>query len=82
MRLVGAKKGFIRRPFLLEGAMTGLIGGMLAWLLTWGTYRSVYAFLFEVAWIPPSWVMSGIGTGVVFGAIASSFAIRRYLREV
>jgi cell division transport system permease protein len=82
MRLVGAKKESIRRPFLLEGAMTGLIGGMIAWLLTWGTYRSVYAFLFHVAWLPPSWVMGGIGTGVVFGAIASSFAIRRYLREV
>jgi cell division transport system permease protein len=82
MRLVGAKKGFIRRPFLLEGAMAGLIGGLIAWLLTWGTYRSVYAFLFEVAWIPPVWIFAGLSTGVVFGAVASSLAIRRYLREI
>ena len=49
MRLVGAKNGFIRRPFLLEGAMAGLLGGLLAWALTYATYRGVYATLFEVA---------------------------------
>lgn len=30
MRLVGATDRFIRRPFLLEGAMKGLVGGLLA----------------------------------------------------
>ena len=41
MRLVGATNGFIRRPFLLEGAMAGLAGALLAWGLTYGTYRGV-----------------------------------------
>ncbi len=83
MRLVGATNGFIRGPFLLEGAITGLIGGVLAWLMTWGTYRGAYAFLqFEVAWIPPTWIFAGLATGAVFGAIASTLAIGRHLREV
>lgn len=82
MRLVGAKNGFIRRPFLLEGAIAGLIGGGLAWLMTWGTYRGVYAFLFEVAWIPPTWIFAGLASGALFGAIASTLAIGRHLREV
>ena len=82
MRLVGARNSFIRRPFLLEGAMAGLLGGLLAWLLTYAVYRIVYAYLFAVAWIPGSWVLAGMGTGVVFGAVASALAIRRHLREV
>ena len=82
MRLVGAKNGFIRRPFLLEGAIAGFLGGLLAWVLTYATYRGVYAFLFAVAWIPPTWVAAGMGAGVAFGAMASGLAIRRHLREV
>ena len=82
MRLVGAKNSFIRRPFLLEGAMAGLAGGLLAWALTYATYRGVYAYLFEVAWVPASWVVAGLVAGTAFGAISSALAIRRHLREV
>ena len=82
MRLVGAKNSFIRRPFLLEGAMAGLAGGILAWALTYATYRGVYAYLFEVAWVPTSWVVAGLVAGTAFGAVSSALAIRRHLREV
>lgn len=82
MRLVGAKNGFIRRPFLLEGAMAGLIGGLLAWAFTYGTYRGVYAYLFELAWVPTAWVALGLLAGGGFGAVSSALAIRRHLREV
>ncbi|MDH3270234.1 MAG: ABC transporter permease [Gemmatimonadota bacterium] len=82
MRLVGAKNGFIRRPFLLEGAMAGLAGALLAWSLTYGTYRGVYAYLFEIAWVPGTWVVLGLVAGTAFGAVASALAIRRHLREI
>ncbi len=82
MRLVGATNGFIRRPFLLEGAISGLVGGVLAWFLTYLTYRGVYAFLFAVAWIPSEWIAGGIAAGMAFGVLASALAIRRHLREV
>ena len=82
MRLVGAKNSFIHRPFLLEGAMAGLLGGLAAWALTYATYRGVYAYLFAVAWIPGEWITLGVVTGTVFGALASGLAIRRHLREV
>lgn len=82
MRLVGATNGFIRRPFLLEGALTGLGGGLLAVLLTWGAHRGVQEFLFSLEWIPRPWVLVGIGGGTLFGILASGLAVRRYLREI
>ena len=83
MRLVGAKNGFIRRPFLLEGAMTGLLGGVLAVVLTWGTYRVVLEVLeFQLSWMPASWVVAGVLAGSAFGFLSSGLALRRYLREV
>lgn len=82
MQLVGATNGYIRRPFLLEGAMTGLLGGLLAVLFTWGTHQAVYHFLFTLDWIPTTWVWGGLGAGVVFGVLASGLAVRRYLREI
>jgi cell division transport system permease protein len=82
MQLVGATNGYIRRPFLLEGAITGLLGGLLAALLTWGMHQAVYHFLFTLEWIPQAWVLGGIGAGVLFGVLASGLAVRRYLREI
>ena len=82
MRLVGATNGFIRLPFLMEGAMSGLLGALLAWALTYLVYRGVYAFLFAVAWVPSTWIAGGIGAGMVFGVAASGLAIRRHLKEV
>jgi cell division transport system permease protein len=35
-KLIGATDGWIRRPFLYFGAVTGLIGGVAAWLMVWG----------------------------------------------
>lgn len=82
MRLVGATNGFIRRPFLLEGAIAGLLGGLLAWALTYGTYRGVYTYLFELAWVPSAWVAIGLASGGAFGALSSGLAVRRHLRDV
>jgi cell division transport system permease protein len=82
MRLVGAKDGFIRRPFVLEGAMAGALGAVVAVLLTWATWRAVSSLIFEIDWIPLGWMGAGLAIGVVFGMLASSLAVRRHLREV
>lgn len=82
MRLVGARDSFIRRPFLLEGALTGFAGGLLAVLLTFFVFLSVYRFIFRVEWIPFPWVATGVGAGMVVGLLASRLAVARYLREI
>ncbi len=82
MRLVGATHGFIRRPFLLEGALTGILGGGLAVALTYASYLGVSRLIFRLEWIPLEWVVAGMAAGGLFGLLASAFALRRYLREV
>ncbi|GMR12122.1 MAG: permease-like cell division protein FtsX [Gemmatimonadota bacterium] len=82
MQLVGARNGFIRRPFLVEGAITGLLGGLLALALTYGTFWVVYRYLFSLAWIPADWAGLGLLSGTLFGVFATGVAVRKYLREV
>lgn len=82
MRLVGAKDSLIWRPFLLEGAATGLVGGLLAVTMTWLSHQAVHRFLFPIHWIPGTWVAAGVGIGILFGILASNLAVRRYLKEV
>ncbi|MGI9628531.1 MAG: cell division protein FtsX [Longimicrobiales bacterium] len=82
MRLVGAKDGFIRRPFLLEGAFTGVVGGAAATALTWATFKTLQRFLQDLSWIPLSWILAGVAAGGFFGMLASAVAVRRHLREV
>lgn len=81
MRLVGATDGFIRRPFLLEGLVTGLLGAGVALGLTYGTYGILIRSEFRIEWLPDLWAGAGLAAGGLLGVIASSVALRRYLRE-
>ncbi len=38
MKMVGATNSFIRLPFVVEGLVLGLLGGVLAFLAEWGLY--------------------------------------------
>lgn len=91
MRLVGASNFYIQMPFLLEGAIAGLIGGVIAW----GLLAAVYQFLVlgvlkpQLVGVIDQWigwhVMVGtapiiIGVGVIVAVLSSFVTIRRYLR--
>jgi cell division transport system permease protein len=82
MRLVGATDGFIRRPFVIEGMLTGIIGAILAVLATWGVYRLLSGSVFELEWLPAGWLMAGLAGGALVGLAASAIAVRRHLREI
>ncbi len=82
MRLVGATDGFIRRPFVIEGLLTGVLGGLLALALTWGAFRVLSRSVFALEWLPPHWLLAGVVAGALFGAVASMLAVRHHLREV
>lgn len=39
LALVGASRTFVRVPFLLEGTLQGLLGGLIALFVVWGAYE-------------------------------------------
>ena len=80
MQLVGAENSFIRRPLLIEGGLTGALGGVLAIGLTYVTFKAVSQYLFSIVWIPPVWSVLGILTGILFGVTSSYFAVRKHLK--
>lgn len=82
MRLVGATNGFIRRPFLLEGLVTGGLGSLLALPATYLVYRLLSDSVLELQWMPDSWVVFGLAVGALFGVVASARAVRRHLQEI
>lgn len=82
MQLVGATHRFIRRPFLLEGLVTGVLGAGVALSLTYATYRVIFNAVFQLEWMPDSWVAVGLAAGGLLGTLASGAAVRRHLREL
>jgi len=82
MQLVGATDAFVRRPFVIEGFVTGLLGGALALPATWGVYRALSGSVIDLHWLPPVWIAVGITAGALLGVIASARAVRRHVREL
>jgi cell division transport system permease protein len=82
MQTVGATDGYIRRPFLVEGLLTGLGGGLLALGLTWGAYAAIERTLVSLAWLPDPWVAGGLALAGLLGILAAWRAVRRELRRI
>lgn len=81
MQLVGATDGFIRRPFLIEGAMKGILGGALALLMTWAAMQLVERYLhFKTVFFDSRLALLGIVVGMMIGLVGSSLSVGRHLR--
>ena len=91
MRNVGARNGFIRSPFVVEGVIIGALGAIPPIILTYYMYNSVYKFtggylitrMFSL--IPPEQFLPTACTillaiGVVVGLLGSFFSVSKYLR--
>jgi cell division transport system permease protein len=83
MRLVGATDGFIRRPFLIEGSIKGVLGGILALVLTYLAMRALQQYLhFETAFFDRKLATLGILFGAMMGLVGSALSVGRHLRRV
>lgn len=89
MRLVGASNGFIRGPFLMEGAIHALIGSLLAVLViqllrmfALPTLQNSIKFLdFSVDGTTYLLIYGTLVlAGLLIGLFGSAIAMRRYLK--
>ena len=82
MQLVGAQDRFIMYPFLLEGALTGIIGGAGGVILTYLTGQVMSRYVFSVNWLPFTWVLIGMISTLGLGIVTSIFSVRRQLQKL
>ena len=82
MRLVGATDGFIRRPFLLQGAIKGMLGGVAAIGLSYGAYVLINRWLLQVAFFSREQALAIVGFGMLIGLFGSAASVGRHLRRV
>ena len=92
MRLVGAKNGYIRWPFFLEGAWIGVIGSILPCLIIFFGYKAAYRVLSQPQILGASYrlltpetfsiqiMLLLVGIGILIGALGSVISMRRFLK--
>lgn len=85
MQLVGATKGFIRKPFILYGIWHGLLGGLIAVLILIGTLSLAYKEIPDLI-ILRNYTEFGLifvailGIGVFISGFSTFLAVNKFLR--
>lgn len=89
LKLVGATDRFVRGPFLLEGALQGLLGASFALGLLFAAHRlaaprlesalSVALSHLRIEFLPLPQLGLGLAAGALLGLLGSRIALGRYL---
>ena len=92
MRYIGATNKFIKKPFVIEGAIMGLVSALISFMLISIAYVVIYARIPKVVsslgvfgFIPYSslwWIILAIYVvlGLFIGILGSSISIKKYLK--
>ncbi|GEM67361.1 cell division protein FtsX [Sphingobacterium mizutaii NBRC 14946 = DSM 11724] len=85
MQLIGATKGFIRKPYILYGIAHGLIGALIAILLLILTLqfaqKQVPELVFLRDWFEFAMIFAIVlGLGILISGASTYFAVTKYLR--
>jgi cell division transport system permease protein len=82
MRLVGATDMFIRLPFLIDGLVKGVFGGLLALLFVWIANRVVNEYFMQTIFFDRQLIFFGVLGGAVMGVLGSLVSVGRHLRRI
>jgi cell division transport system permease protein len=85
MKLIGATRGFIRLPFLLEGFLQGLLGGLIAAGIVFVLFNYMEQWLTvslsQFVYVQPYYYSIIVGVGCVLGLFGSMISVRRFISE-
>ena len=92
MKFVGATNGYIRLPYIVEGAIVGMVSALCAWGITRVAYTalynramkdvvssSIYAIL-PMKSLSVSVLVICLACGVIIGSVGSGIAVRKYVK--
>jgi cell division transport system permease protein len=84
MQLVGASRAFIRRPFLMQSALHGLLAALIAMSLLMGMLYLIEKEFLMMFSFQSTYLMLLLGlliiiTGVIINVISTFFSVNRYL---
>ena len=82
MRLVGATDMFIRLPFLIDGLVKGVMGGLLALVFVWVANRVVNEYFIQTIFFSREMIFLGVVGGAFMGVLGSLVSVGRHLRRV
>ena len=82
MRLVGATDMFIRLPFLIDGLVKGVLGGLLALVFVWVANRVVNEYFMQTIFFDRQLIFFGVLGGAVMGVLGSLVSVGRHLRRI
>ena len=92
MKYIGATNAYIRMPYIIEGAIVGLVSALCAWGITYIAYSRVFKLLMAkidpvsfYALLPMSSLSNGIllvcaFCGILIGAFGSGVSVRKYIQ--
>jgi cell division transport system permease protein len=91
-KLIGATDGFIRRPFLYFGLTQGLLGGITAWLLVYGSLlllnhnlaelTQLYASQFNLQALSVADSLTLLGFSAYLGWLGAWFSVSQHLWQI
>ncbi|HEY6951518.1 MAG TPA: permease-like cell division protein FtsX [Bacteroidota bacterium] len=85
MKLIGATRGFIRTPFIIEGLIQGFIGGCASAGIVFVIFeylgRWVSIQLSDFVRVDPYYYAIIVGVGCLLGVVGSLISIRRFIGE-
>lgn len=93
MKYIGAKDGFVRAPFVIEGLLIGIVGAIIPLIMLFFMYDKAVSYIVTkfsllnniIVFLPVTTVYRtllpvGVALGVGIGFIGSFFTIHKHLR--